>query len=136
MAPQGGFGVKLKISVTSTLTVIAGIKETDFPEFEKAMADVTGHDSTGGWAEHLPTGKRMANPFTCTVFWDESNNTHAAIKTAFDGEAPVNMSIEDPDGDEVIAFAAHITKMGRVSEQEDAFMCEIEIQPTGAVTIS
>lgn len=133
---QGGFGLKLKITVTATLTVIVGVKESAFPELEKMMAEVTAHDSTGGWAEHIATGARSANAFSVTVFWDKSTATHAALKTAWEAETSVNMSIEDPDGDEVLAFAAHIVKMGRAADQADAYVCEIEIQPTGAVTIT
>lgn len=134
MAIQGGFGSSLKITVSSVLTAVAGVKEFSFPEFEKVLADVTAHDSPGGYAEHISTGKRKLNSFTATLVWDRDETTHAAIVAAFDSDSPVACSVEDPDGVEVIGFDAHISKLGRMIEQEDALTCEVEIQPTGQPT--
>jgi predicted secreted protein len=136
MATQGGFGLKIKITVASTLTAIAKITEGEIPEFERMVAEVTAHDSPNGWAEFISTGKRKMNEFKFTLLWDSTLSTHAAITAAFDSEAAVNMSVEDPDGVEVIAFAAFITKMGRISEQEEGYTCEVAVQPTGQPTIT
>lgn len=132
---QGGFGAVLKIDV-SGLTAVTHVKEFEFPEFEKILADITAHDSPGGYAEWIATGKRQLNSFTCTLVWDVAETTHAAVVAAFDSDDAVNMSTEDPDGFEVITFAAHISKLGRIAEQEEGFTCEVEIQPTGIPLIN
>lgn len=136
MAKQGGFGAKLKISVSSVLTVIVNVEEVDFPEFENELDDVTSHASAGGWMEYIATGARKAGKITATITWDDVNTTHAAILTAFNSLAPVNMSIEDPGATEVITFSAFITKMARESKIKGAYRCKVEIQPTGAITIA
>jgi len=136
MSATGAFGVKVKITVASTMTAIAGIRDVEFPEFEKILTESTAHDSTDGYATYVDTGKRKANSFKITLNWDSAAPTHAAILTAFDSTSPVNMSVEDPAGAEVIAFPAFITKIGRVAEQEDVYSCDVEIQPTGKPTIS
>jgi hypothetical protein len=47
------------------------------------------------------------------------------------------MAVVSPDGtDENIAFAAHITKIGRIADQEDGYKCDVTIMPTGAPTIT
>lgn len=130
MTRQGGFGAVLKIDV-SGLTAVAHVKEFEFPEFEKLLADITAHDSPGGYREMISTGKRQMNEFTCQLVWDVSAATHAAMQAAFDSDEPVDMSTEDPDGDEVISFSAHISKLGRVAEQEEGYVCDVTIQPTG-----
>lgn len=136
MSFQGGFGAKLKITVSAALTVVAGVTKVEFPEFEKMIAETTAHDATGGWATFIDTGKRKLNSFKATLNWDKSHATHAAINTAFNANSAVAMTIEDPAGSEIIAFNALIVKVGRVADQEDVYSCEVEIQPTGAPTIT
>lgn len=136
MAKQGGFGVRLKITVGTALTVVAGVREVEFPEFEKILAESTAHDSSGGWKEMIDTGKRALNAFTVTLSWDKAQTTHAAMSTALTSTSPVNMSVEDPAGAEIIAFSAFITKIGRTAEQEEVYSAEVEITPTGAPTIT
>lgn len=127
---QGGFGAVLKIDV-SGLTAVTHVKDFEFPEFEKILADITAHDSPGGYEEMIATGKRKMNEFTCTLVWDIGETTHAAMVAAFDSDDAVNMSTEDPDGLEVITFAAHVQKLGRIAEQEEGYQCEVTIKPTG-----
>lgn len=132
---QGGFGVVVKIN-TGTLTAVANLIDVDYPKFKKYIAEMTGHDSAGGYYEAVATGKRRLEAFPMTLGWDIVETTHAAIITAFDSDAPVGFSIEDPDGDEVIAFDAHIEEIMRISKQEDGMKAEILVHPTGAPTIT
>ncbi len=136
MAVQGGFGVVLKIKVSEALTAVAHVEDVDFPEFEKILAESTGHDSTDGWAEYASTGKRKLGEMTATLQWDIAEATHLAIRSAFDSDAAVDMSIADPEGDESIAFKAHIKKLGRAAKQEGVYQCKVSIQPTGKPTIT
>jgi predicted secreted protein len=136
MAPQGGYGLKVKIDVAGLLTSIAYLESSDFPEMEKVLAEITHHGSTQGYAEWIATGKRKLNEFSMSLFWDIAAPTHAALQAAWESDSPVNFSIADPDEAEVIAFSAHVTKMGRVAEQEEGYRCNISIQPTGVPTIT
>lgn len=136
MAKHPGYGVIVKISVSSTLTAIAQVKDFKYPDMKKKLADVTTHDSSGGWQEWLDTGKKEWGKAKMVLEWDKSAATHAAITTAFNSASPVNMSFSDKDGSEIIAVPAHIETLGRTSEQEGAYTCEVEIQPTGAPTIT
>lgn len=132
---QGGFGTVIKITVTSSLTAIVYAQDIEFPEFEKILADITGHDAPGGYEEIIATGKRKMNEFVVKLTWDIAQITHAAVKAAFDSDDVVRMSVEDPDGDEVIEFDAHIAKLGRIAEQEEGYVCEVSIKPTGIPVI-
>lgn len=135
MTRQGAFGSVLKIDVTASLTAVTHVTDFEFPEFEKILAEITAHDSPGGYAEYISTGKRRMNAFTCRLTWDVSQATHAAVLAAFDSDDPVNMSAEDPDGSEVIAFSGHVAKLGRIAEQEEGYSCDVTIQPTGIPVI-
>src|SRR5512137_2058201 len=118
MARQGGFGVVLKIN-TGSLTAVAYVAEVDFPEQEKFLADATSHDSSGGYVEWIATGLRALNAFEATLNWDDTQATHAALLTNLGTEASVGFSIQDPDGQEIIAFSGHVTKIGRVAKIKD-----------------
>lgn len=133
---QGGFGVDLKIDVGTVLTTVTKVMEIGFPEFEKILAESTGHDSAGGYAEHVATGKRRLNEFEVTLAWDNNEATHANIRTLFDSDAAASCSIADPDGDETIAFEAHIRLVAMESDQEDVLKTRVAIQPTGQPTIT
>lgn len=135
MTVQGGFGTVIKITVTSALTAITHAQDIEWPEFEKILADITGHDAPGGYEEIIATGKRKMNAFKLKLTWDVSEVTHAAVLAAFNTDETVLMSVEDPDGDEVIEFQAHVAKLGRVTEQEEGYVCEVEVKPTGIPTI-
>lgn len=136
MAQQGAFGVRVRITISSTLTVIVGIREVEYPKFEKMLAESTAHDTAGGYTTYIDSGKRSIGAFTITLNWDKLAATHAAIVTAFNGTTAVQMNIEDPGGQEVIAGGAFIKSIGRVAEMEEMFSCEVEIQPTGQWTIT
>lgn len=137
VAAEGGFGLQVKITVGTSLTAIAYMVEGEIPEFERFVAEATPHSATGGWAKFVSTGKRKLNEFKVTLAWDSDDSTHAAIRTAFDAESSVNMSVISPDGtDETIAFAAFITKIGLIAEQEDYYKADVSIQPTGKPTIT
>ncbi len=136
MAGQGSFGHDLKIMVATTLTTIANVVDMSWPALEKILAESTGHDSTAGYAEHIATGKYTVGEFSITVIWDSADATHTAIVTAFDAEAAVSMSIEDPDSVEVISGSAHVKGMTRQADQEDAYKAEIVFQPTGQWSIA
>ena len=136
MAGQGGFGVVLKIMVGTVLTAVVNMMDVDFPELVKILSESTGHDSTAGYKEYIATGKYEAGEFTCTLTWDVDETTHAAIVTAFDAAAAVSMSIEDPEGDEVISGSAHIRTITRIGRQEEHFQAEVAIQPTGQWSIA
>ena len=135
MATQGGLGLVLKIN-TGSLTEVVNLLEADFPEQEKELWEYVLHSSTDGYAEHMDTGLRKLTEFTATLLWDDTETTHAQFLTSFDASTPVGMSIEDPAGQEVIAFDAHIQKVGRVSKADEGYQCEVTIQPTGAPTIT
>lgn len=136
MAKQGGYGVKLKVTVSAALTLVVGVLDVDFPKTSRELAEITAHDSSGGWAEYISTGYRSAGEMKATLAWDDGATTHAAVLTAFNSGASVNMSIEDPAGQEIIAFAGIVKEISRMAKQKEAYKAEVVIQPTGALTIT
>ena len=138
MTVEGGYGLDVKITVGTTLTTFVSLLEgSEMPKFKKFIAEATPHNATGGWAVRVATGKRSLESFKVVLGWDTDEATHAAVQTAFDSDAAVNMSVVSPDGaDETIAFSAHIEEIGRMPAQEDIYKAEVMITPTGAPTIT
>ena len=136
MAKQGGYGVKLKVTVSAALTVVAGVTDVEYPKFTREVDDITAHDSPSGFAEYLSTGLKMLGSFKASLVWDKANTTHAALTTAYNSGAALAMSIEDAGGAEIIAFSGIVKELGRVGKQKAAFTCDVVIQPTGAPTIT
>ena len=137
MTTSGGFGLTVKIDVTAVLTAFVDLLEgSELPKFKKFLAEATPHNATQGYAVRVATGKRSLESFKVILGWDKDQATHAAVRTAFDSNSPVNMSVISPGADETIAFSAHIEEISRLTGQEDAYTAEVMITPTGAPTIT
>lgn len=136
MPRQGGFGLKAKISIDSTLTSIVYLVDAEWPKFKKFIAEITGHDSPDGYYESIDTGKRRIEPFPVTLAWDDTQATHAAILSAFNGTTPVGFSIADPTDQETISFSVHVEEIERLSPQEEGYQAKVLFHPTGSSTSS
>lgn len=132
MAAQGGYGVVLTLNGTT----VVGIREVDFPRFMKTIAEATAHDSPGGYYEAVATGKRRIEPIQATLFWDVNAATHADVLSSFDVDTAPQWTIADPDSDETIEFNAHLEAINRIAQQEEAYVAEVDIHPTGTATIT
>lgn len=138
MAEQGGFGVVLKIMISTTLTAVTNLLDVDFPGQEKELADMTAHPSSAatGYRTWVDSGVRSLTEFTAVLGWDDLEATHAAVLTAFDATTALSMSMEDPGGQEIIAFSGFIRAVGREAKIGAGYKCNVAIQPTGAPTIT
>ena len=128
----GGFGVQLKVGGTTVVDVI----DLTWPELANVLVDVTAHDSTGGWREHVKTGLREHSTFVATIGWDDTQATHSTLITNFDTTAAQTYSMVNPDGSETISFSAHVVSMGRVSSKDGYYQMDVTFQITGVPTLS
>jgi len=138
MAEQGAFGVVLKIMISTTLTAVVNLLDVDFPTQKKELADMTAHPAAAvtGYRTYIDSGVRELTPFTAVLGWDSGDSTHAAVLTAFDATTALSMSIEDPAGDEIIAFSAFIEEIGRLAKVPGGYKANVTIRPTGAPQIT
>jgi hypothetical protein len=135
MAMQGGFGLQVKIN-TGSLTAIASVIDCEFPEQEKILDEFWTHDATSGYQRRVASGARDLKPFKMELAWDDAQATHAAILTNLAADVVVGFSIQDPDGQEVIAFNAHCSNIKRISEVDKALRAEVTVSPDAAPTIT
>lgn len=132
MTAQGGFGLGL----THQGTTVISIETVDELQFSAFMAEVTAHDSPGGYYEAVKTGKRRIQPLQVGAFWDTADLTHAAVLAAFQADTVDEWVWSDPDGDETIAMKMFVEMLGRHSEQEGAYRATILLHPSGTATIT
>lgn len=132
MAAQGGYGLTL----TMNGTTVVSVEDADFPSFMKYIHESTAHDSAGGYYEAVATGKRRIEGMNVRLAWDDTQATHAAVLTGFDSDSSQQFTIADPDGDETIAFNAHVERVSRISRQEEHFYADVTLHPTGTATIT
>ena len=133
---SGGFGVSLKITISTTLTAVANVLDIAFPKQIREVADNTSHSATSGYRTYISTGIKALEKFTAKLEWDTDSATHAALVTALGSDTALAMSITSVDTDEAIAFSGFVVGIGRVSPLSGVYTADVEIQPTGAPTIT
>lgn len=120
-------------ATAASWTEIASVKE--IPEFgdENTYAEVTAHDSTGGWREFFPT-LREAIPFDLTLIFSEAEATQAK---ASDGilNLAANRTlrawrITSADGTTIYTFDAYIQVKYRFPLEEEEQLV-VNFRPTG-----
>lgn len=122
---QGGFGLTFELNSI----VMVGIIDIDAIKYSRTFRDITGHDSEDGYEDAEPTGRRRLEPLVCTLAWDRSEATHAAVVAAFNSNSASWLKWRDPLGRESIAFSAHISAISRISAQEEVYQAIVEIRP-------
>lgn len=134
MSKQAAFGTSFKITGGTNVGNIDGIKG---PGVTLDMADVTSHDSTGGWEEKIATILR-SGPVTLSMSYDPAN---AQIKNAAGGllyllttRAAANFTITLPSAAAII-FAGYVTGFNPDMPHNGKLGCEVTITPTGVITL-
>lgn len=82
MGASGGFGVVLKIgdkavADTPSYTTVAQLEDIGGVKISSIMAEITAHDSPGGYREKLPSGLFELGDVPVTLVYDMSEATQA-----------------------------------------------------------
>lgn len=95
MAKNAGLGGVFQVTISSVLTTIAQVTDIQGPELEADTYDVTSHDSTSGWEEHVPGVKRTGS-VTLDFVFDPAGTTHKWLHNNIGADASA-MKITWPD---------------------------------------
>lgn len=147
MTYEKTFGSQFKIgdgdlASTPTYTTVAQVKNIGDVATALRMAEVTNHGSSGGWAEHIPSGIKDVEDISITLVYDAAQATHAnaagGVIHAHLNETKLAYQIVLPDtGSTTWTFEAYVTNVNtQIGEGEDALMQEITIKITGAPTLT
>jgi len=133
---SGSFGVVFKIPVTATPVAVTKLVDVTWPKQTAETADNTAHDATSGYRTKIKTGVFNLEDHQLTLEWEDTEATHAALLAALASISPVSVSIEDPNGNEVIAYSANVKGLQRVTALSGVFQGVFDIEPTGPPTIT
>jgi hypothetical protein len=136
MAVQGGFGIVYQVDVAATPVTVANVRSITPPSIEAVMADITAHDSTGGYEEYIPSGRINTGEVTVEIVFDESANTHSELRTLSTSKAIATHVFKDSATTETLTFEGYVSGFSRKSEQDDAYIVEVKIRPTGEIVLS
>ncbi len=130
MATSGGFGAAATIGGTSITKII----ELEAPEIEMPAVDVTAHDATSGYTERMKPGVKKTGPARIKKLWDDTLAAEIAIETHF--ATTTSAAFVLTVGNETYSFSGFVESIEQFIDQENGYMGEIVIQPTGAITIA
>ena len=135
MAHESGFGAKLLVDTGSGLVEIPQISAIAFPTVENVMAEVSGHDSPGGYQQFAFSGMRNLPPFDVTISWDGADATHIFLETILGTGATTAFGSQSSDSNGINqTFNAIVAKIAPSSEPGDVLKKVVTIQPSGALT--
>jgi predicted secreted protein len=136
------FGTLLKIGdggTPETFTTIAEVRDISGPSLALDTADVTSHDSPGGWEEHIGTILRSGE-ITFTVNFVPTHATHnpstGLIADMVNREVR-NFQLVFPNvGNTTWAFAALVTGFEPAEPVDDALTADVTLKLTGQPSLS
>lgn len=130
MATSGGFGATATIGGTSITKII----EIELPEISSPAVDVTAHDASGGYTERLKPGGINTGPARIKKLWDDTVAAEIAIEAHFALNTSAAFVLFD--GTDTFTFSGFVESIEQFIDQEQGYMGEIIILPTGVITIT
>ncbi len=115
---------------------IASVVSISGPSLSLDTADVTAHDSTGAWEEHVPTILRSGD-VSFDVNFDPADDTHITGEGLLEYITERDLRVFDlvlPNGDEIL-FSGYVTGHEPSAPHDGALTASVTIKPTGAVTL-
>lgn len=139
MASDTGTATGLTTTATSadtyageTLAAVAYISNIDGPSLSADTEDVTTHDSTGAWEEHVVTILRTGE-LSLDIVYDPAESTHDAstgLIQFLESRAPVGFEVVFPDTT-AWAFAAFVNGFEPSAPHDGALTAAVKMKITG-----
>jgi predicted secreted protein len=115
-----------------TLAAVAYISNISGPSLSADTEDVTTHDSTGAWEEHVATILRSGE-LSLDIVYDPAEGTHDAstgLISMIEGRIPVGFEVVFPDTS-AWAFAAYVTGFEPSAPHDGALTASVKMKITG-----
>jgi predicted secreted protein len=140
MAKISAFGTVLSMGDGDTPTEgfddVANVVKIGGPGLSLDTEDVTTHDSTNAWEEHVPTILRSGE-MTLDIIYDPNEGTHDAtdgLISKADGKTLTNFIMTFPDATEW-EFAAYVTGFEPDGSHDGALTASVSLKITGQPTL-
>lgn len=137
-----GHGALLQIgdgADPENFTTIAEVRDISGPALGQDTADVTSHDSTGGWEEHIGTILRSGE-VTFDVNYIPTDSTHdasAGLINDMENRTLRNFQLVFPDGSSTTwSFAALVTGFEPGAPVDGELTASVTLTPSGQPTLA
>ena len=141
MAEYFGYDALLKIYNGSTYTTIAQVRDIEGPGLKLDTVEVTSRDSAK-WRKRI-AGLKDGGTVTFEIVYDPDDGTHSATTTTtgvayflLQGTSRLFQLVLPDTSPQTIAFTAFVVSFKPKEPMEGALTADVELQITGAVTIS
>lgn len=144
MAEYAAYGTTFAIGDSSVIgsanfTNVVQVRNISGPGFSLDTADVTAHDSTGAWEEHVPTILRSGE-VTFELVWDPDSATHEStsggLVHAMTNRTLLAYRIQWPDSTPTEwKFQAYVAGFEPTAPHDDALTASVTLKLTGAPTL-
>lgn len=139
MAKYDAYGTKLYKGTSGAGVEYVNVTSIEGPELSLDTVDVTSHDSTGAWEEHVGTILRSGN-LTLEIAYDPAHATHknAAGGLLYDltQRASITLTMVFPDAASTEwTFSAIPIGFAPSMAVDGALTASVSFKPTGSVTL-
>jgi len=148
MSAQKAYGATLNIgnadlSGTPAYASMAGLKKIGDWEIEAEMADVTNHQSTGGYREKFPVGIFSVGDLELTISYDPAEATHddsaigGLMHALLNNTKLAYQIVLNVASNPTWTFEAYVSKLGTVIDTgEEELQQNVTLMITGQPTLA
>ncbi len=129
---------KMEVEISGTFEEIVQSEGWDGPGNQLTLEDITNLSSEEGSEEVFPISKKIA-PLSSTLVYDPANAAHAYLRASNAAWPPVLESFQFTSSaptPQVSTFKAYVTKFLPAHKSKKVARVNIEITPTGKLTIA
>ena len=134
MTKEAAFGAEFQITISSVLTTIAQVKDIQGPDIEYDTVDVTTHDSTGGWEEHVAAVIRSGQVVLSLVY--DTANAQVVSYIANMGTAQAMKIKYGNTAVDEMTFSAIPVGFSQSLPHDGSIEATLTVKPTGVVTFA
>ena len=139
MAKYAAYGTELYRGTSGAGTAIAQVQSISGPGLSADTEDVTSHDSTNAWEEHVVTILRSGE-ITLDIVYDPANATHknagSGLLADFLSRASTTWTLVFSDAATTEwTFAAFVTGFEPSAPHDGALTASVSFKLTGDVTL-
>lgn len=132
MAKEAALGAAFKTTVGGTPVTVAQVKSISGPDVSVDTIDVTTHDSTSGWEEHV-AGVIRSGEITLELVYDTANAQVVDFLSNLGTAQAMSIEFNNTAAD-TMSFSGLPTGFSQSLPHEGSIDATLTIKPTGVIT--
>lgn len=132
MAKEAAIGADFELTISSTYVAIGQVKSISGPDVSVDTIDVTTHDSTSQWEEHV-AGVIRSGEITLDLVYDTANAQIVSFLSGLRTAQNMRISFNNAASD-VMTFSGIPIGFSQSLPHDGSIDATITIKPTGVIT--